>query len=105
MPNAALDNFDLRQAARPRADFKTIMERTAGREHLSHICNVSANGFMIDDAEDLSRGDRVSVRLPIIGRIEAHCVWAVDSRAGFQLERIIRMPDFIAMLDDLQNPR
>ena len=60
---------------------------------------------MIDDAEDLSRGDRVSVRLPVIGRIEAHCVWAVDTRAGFQLERIIRMPDFIAMLDDLQNPR
>ena len=102
MQNAALDNFDHRQAARHRADFKTIMERTGGGEQFAHICNVSANGFMIDDATDLDRGDRVSVRLPVIGRIESHCVWMVDCRAGFQFERILRLPDFLAMLDELQ---
>ncbi|WP_420605167.1 PilZ domain-containing protein [Novosphingopyxis sp.] len=102
MSSAALNNFDLRQAARHRADFKTIMERSRGEEHFAHICNVSANGFMIDDADQVQRGDRVSVRLPVIGRIEAHCVWTVDTRAGFQLERILRMPDFLAMLDELQ---
>ena len=102
MPNVALNDFDLRQAARHRADFRTIMERSRGGEHFAHICNVSANGFMTDDLKDVQRGDRVSVRLPVIGRIEAHCVWAVDTRAGFQLERLLRMPDFLAMLDELQ---
>lgn len=102
MMSAARENFDNRQAARHRADFNTIMERAGGDEHFAHICNVSANGFMTDDVKDLQRGDRVSVRLPVIGRIEAHCVWTVDTRAGFQLERILRMPDFLAMLDELQ---
>lgn len=102
MSEAAAGNLDKRKAARHRADFRTIMERSAGGEHFAHICNVSANGFMIDDAKGVERGDRVSVKLPVIGRIEAHCMWTVDTRAGFQLERILRTPDFLAMLDELQ---
>ena len=46
------------------------------------------------------------VRLPVIGRIEAYCIWIRDNRAGFQFERIIRVDDFLAMIDTLQpNPR
>ncbi len=101
MPFAQHNHADLRQATRHRADFKTIMERPGGGEQFAHICNVSANGFMIDDASGIDRGDRVSVRFPVVGRIESYCVWAVDSRAGFQLERLVRMPDFMAMLEIL----
>ncbi|MDE0933508.1 MAG: PilZ domain-containing protein [Novosphingopyxis baekryungensis] len=103
MPNSALDNFESRQATRHRIDFKTIMERASGGEQFAHICNVSASGIMIDNVSDLARGDRVTVRLPVIGRIEAHCVWVADERAGMQLERLLRVPDFLAMLDELQN--
>lgn len=61
---------------------------------------------MIDNAEDLSRGARVIVRLPVLGRIEAYVIWARDERAGFQFERIIRIDDFMLMIDQLQpNPR
>jgi hypothetical protein len=61
---------------------------------------------MVDDADGLARGDRVIVRLPVIGRIEAYVIWTKDARAGFQFERIIRMDDFIIMIDELQpNPR
>jgi hypothetical protein len=61
---------------------------------------------MIDQAPELSRGDRVVVRLPVIGRIEAYCIWIADERAGFQFERIIRLDDFDAMMEALQpNPR
>ena len=71
-----------------------------------HIANISANGFMIDDAQDVARGDRVVVRLPVIGRIEAYCIWSRDNRAGFQFERIIRVDDFLSLIDTLQpNPR
>ena len=71
-----------------------------------HIANISANGFMIDNAEAIGRGERVIVRLPVIGRIEAYCIWVRDNRAGFQFERIIRVDDFLAMIDTLQpNPR
>ncbi len=73
-----------------------------------HICNISAHGFMADQAENLglARGDRLIVRLPILGRIEAYVIWHRDERAGFQFERIIRLDQFMAVVEALQpNPR
>lgn len=71
-----------------------------------HIVNVSARGFMIDNAVHVGRGDRVLIRLPLIGRIEAYCVWTRDERAGFQFERLLRLDDFMKMIDDIQpNPK
>jgi len=105
---AQLSVPDMRRAARHPVDFPVIGEhRTIGDVKL-HICNLSAHGFMIDGAEDsqLSRGDRVIIRLPVIGRIEAYCIWMSDDRAGFQFERIIRLDDFMSTIEELQpNPR
>ena len=61
---------------------------------------------MIDDAAELNRGDRVIIRLPVVGRIEAYVIWTKEERCGFQFERIIRVDDFVEMIDALQpNPR
>ena len=54
----------------------------------------------------MARGERVTIRLPQIGRIEAHMIWSTEDRAGFQFERILRLDDFMALIDLLQpNPR
>jgi hypothetical protein len=46
------------------------------------------------------------IRLPVIGRIEAHLIWQTEDRSGFQFERIIRLEDFTKLIDALQpNPR
>ena len=46
------------------------------------------------------------IDLPVIGRIEAHLIWLTDERSGFQFERIIRLDDFMKLIDALQpNPR
>jgi hypothetical protein len=45
------------------------------------------------------RGDRIELRLPQVGRIEAHLIWTVENRAGFQFERVVRVPEFMAMLE------
>ena len=103
---AQLSVTDQRRMARHPVDHPVIAEHFREGDVRMHIANLSANGFMIDDARDLSRGDRVIVRLPVIGRIEAYCIWTRDNRAGFQFERIIRVDDFLAMIDTLQpNPR
>lgn len=61
---------------------------------------------MADNAPELSRGERVIIRLPVIGRIEAYVIWMHDERAGLQFERIIRLDDFMKMMDKMQpNPR
>jgi hypothetical protein len=61
---------------------------------------------MVNGDVALERGERLVMRLPVIGRIEAHMIWAHEGRAGFQFERIIRVDDFLNLVDTLQpNPR
>lgn len=103
---AQLSVTDQRRMARHPVDHPVIGEHFTRGDMRLHIANLSANGFMIDDARELARGDRVVVRLPVIGRIEAYVIWTRDNRAGFQFERIIRVDDFLALIDTLQpNPR
>jgi len=103
---AQLTVTDQRRAARHPADYKVIAEhRQLGDVHL-HIVNVSAQGFMVKGLETLERGERLVLRMPVIGRIEAHLIWVHEGRAGFQFERIIRLDDFQKLVDAIQpNPR
>jgi hypothetical protein len=103
---AQLTVTDLRRATRHPVDHKVIGEhRRLGDVHL-HVVNLSAHGFMADGNVGLGRGERVIIRLPVVGRIEAHVIWATEERSGFQFERIIRLEDFIGLIDALQpNPR
>lgn len=103
---AQLTVTDMRRAARHPVDFPVIAEhRRLGDVHL-HIVNLSAHGFMAEGATELGRGERIIIRLPVVGRIEAHLIWATEERSGFQFERIIRLEDFLKAIETLQpNPR
>lgn len=103
---ANLSVTDLRRAARHPVDFPVIAEHRRLGDIELHVAKLSAHGFMVDDAESLQRGDRIIIRLPVVGRIEAYVIWTRDERAGFQFERILRLDDFLAIIDELQpNPR
>ena len=103
---ANLSVTDLRRAARHPVDFPVIAEHRRLGDIELHVANLSAHGFMVDDAESLQRGDRIIIRLPVVRRIEAYVIWTRDERAGFQFERILRLDDFLAIIDELQpNPR
>ena len=102
---ASLSVTDMRRSTRHPVDYPVIAEHREHGDLKLHVCNMSAHGFMVDDAQKLARGDRVIIRLPQIGRIEAYCIWTAEARAGFQFERIIRLDDFMAMITELQpNP-
>jgi hypothetical protein len=103
---AQLTVTDQRRATRHPVNYKVIGEhRTLGDVHFN-IANISAHGFMVDGELALGRGERVTIRLPVVGRIEAHLIWVTGDRAGFQFERIIRLDDFVRLIDQLQpNPR
>jgi hypothetical protein len=103
---AQLTVTEMRRATRHPVDCPVIAEhRQLGDIHL-HIVNLSAHGFMADGAPGLTRGERVIIRLPVVGRIEAHLIWITDDKAGFQFERIIRLDDFLKVIENLQpNPR
>jgi PilZ domain len=103
---AQLSVTDLRRAARHPVDYPVIAEhRRLGDVHL-HVVNLSAHGFMCDGVNPLGRGERIVIRLPLVGRIEAHLIWSTEERSGFQFERIIRLEDFLKVIETLQpNPR
>lgn len=90
---------DQRRAARHRADFNSITTSKKYGDLPVHVVNISAHGFMIDDNVKLERGDRITIRLPEAGHVESLVLWVVDNRAGLQFERVIRMNEFLALLD------
>ena len=103
---AQLSVTDMRRAMRHPVEHPVIGEhRLLGDVHL-HIANISAHGFMATGPHGLNRGERIVIRLPVVGRIEAHLIWLTDERSGFQFERIIRLDDFGRVIDAMQpNPR
>ncbi len=94
---------DPRRAARVPVDFETICEFHPDQEKLIRITNISAHGLMVGEILEMEKGDRVIVRLPVAGRIEAYLVWSHQGRCGFEFERVIREPDFVAMIDKINN--
>lgn len=77
----------MRRAARHPVDYPVIVEHLEHGDLKLHVSNLSAHGFMVDDAYHLARGDRIIIRLPLVGRIEAYLIWTRGNRAGFQFER------------------
>jgi hypothetical protein len=103
---AQLSVTDMRRSTRHPVDYRVIGEHRQRGDVQLHIVNLSAHGFMAGGLTELGRGERVVIRLPEVGRIEAHLIWVSGERAGFQFERIIRASEFIALIDNLQpNPR
>ncbi len=54
---------------------------------------------MIDGNPGYQRGELFELSLPVIGRIEALVTWTVEKRVGLQFERVLRLPEFLALLD------
>ena len=96
---ASLSVTDMRRAARHPVDYPVIVEHFEHGDLKLHVANISAHGFMIDDNPGFERGDRVELRLLEIGRIEALVIWTSDKRAGFQFERVLRLPNFLGLLE------
>ena len=102
---AQLSVTDLRRSARHPVNFELRAIHLPDSDFSLRIRNISTRGFMIDNAHSIARGDRMILDLPMMGRIEAYCMWLVDSRAGFQFERILRADKFVKMISLIQpNP-
>lgn len=103
---AQLSVTDLRRSTRHPVNHRVIGEHRRLGDLQLQIINLSAHGFMAQGDTGLQRGERITIRLPHVGRIEAHLIWTTGDRAGFQFERIVRLDDFTAMIEALQpNPR
>lgn len=99
---AQLSVTDLRGPHRHPVNQRFLAEHRRRGDIELNVANLSAHGFMTASATGLSRGERVVIRLPHIGRIEAHMIWTAGDRAGFQFERILRSDDFAILIAAVQ---
>ena len=103
---AQLSVTDQRLSNRHPVDLPLIGEHRRLGDVMLHVINISTTGFMVRGEVPLERGERITIRLQHVGRIEAFLVWSDGNRAGFQFERILRNDDFLIMIKALQpNPR
>lgn len=100
---ANLSVMDMRNAARHSVDHVTIAEHRSLGDIKVHIVNISANGFMTEGDMPLQKGERITVRLPSLGQMEAHLIWTLGGRCGFQLERIVRQSEFGELVKALKS--
>ncbi len=101
---AQLSVTDQRRAARHSVDYPVIGEHRALGDVKLHIANISANGIMTQGEDPVGRGERIIIRLPVIGKIEALKLWDANGKSGFQLERVIRLEDFLDVIEAMQAP-
>lgn len=99
---AQLSVTDLRRSTRHPVNLPVIGEHRTRGDIMLQFVNLSTTGFMAHGVADLGRGERVTVRLPVVGRIEAFLVWTDGDRAGFQFERIVRLDDFNKLIRAIQ---
>ena len=92
-----------RSTARHNIDATLLGEHRTRGDLFLKLMNISLDGFMLSDADGLARGDRITLRLPIAGYIEAFCSWEAGGRAGFQFERPIRVVEFPEVIAALEN--
>jgi hypothetical protein len=96
---------DRREAMRHPVDYPLFAAHARRGDVKLRIVNISTAGFMANGDVALTAGERVTLRLPVIGEIEAHMVWADATRVGFRFERIVRLGDFTRLFVAMQPPR
>ena len=69
-----------------------------GRAAQLLIVNISARGLMARCETALAVGDTLRVHLPVIGQIAAEIRWSLGGRVGLQLDRIIPLSEYYAVL-------
>ena len=80
-----------------------VMHRTHALDGDGHtlklvLVNMSANGVMARCDGDPAAGNRLRIRLPVLGYVDAVVRWSLGGRVGCELERTIPLVDYYTML-------
>jgi hypothetical protein len=97
----ALAAADQREAAREEVFYRTRCTSPAHGAVQIQIVNISALGFMARTEGDFAVGDVVSVRMPVVGTIQAEIRWSLGGRIGGQFEHMIELAPYLDMLGEL----
>lgn len=92
---------DRREAPRDEVYHRTRASSYGAGSFPVHIVNVSATGFMARTETELAPGASLSVRLPVLGELQAEVRWALAGRIGCQFAEPIGLADYLGLLGAL----
>lgn len=98
MPRYATAVRDARGEPRDEVMHRTHALDADGQTVKLVLVNMSANGLMARCDGDPAAGDRLQIRLPILGPVDAVVRWSLDGRIGCELERTIPLGEYYTML-------
>jgi hypothetical protein len=98
MPRDATAVRDARGEPRDEVMHRTHALDGDGRTIKLALVNMSANGLMARCEGEQSAGDRLRIRLPILGYVDAIIRWSLGGRIGCELERTIPLAEYYTML-------
>lgn len=99
--HGALAGKDLRRDQREEVHHRTRGTGPDGRSVTLLLVNISAGGLMARCEAAYRPGDRIDVRLPVVGTAVAEVRWALGGRIGCQFDRTIPLADYLPMLAEL----
>lgn len=69
-----------------------------GRSVTLLLVNISARGLMARCDTPYQPGEWLSVQMPVVGTVRAEIRWALGGRIGCQLDDVIPLADYYAVL-------
>lgn len=94
----AFSAMDQRGASREEVHYYTRAVGRDGRPLSLLIVNLSAIGLMARCDDGIEVGERLRVRLPVLGTVGAQARWALGGRMGCELDQPIGLADYEALL-------
>jgi hypothetical protein len=104
MPRDATAVRDARGEPRDEVMHRTHALDGDGRTIKLVLVNMSANGLMARCESEPNAGDRLRIRLPILGYVDAVVRWSLGGRIGCELELTIPLSDYYGMLLIMTRP-
>jgi len=89
---------DERSVGRDEVHYRARAVDADGQSLPLTIVNISALGMMARCEHDIKEGDWLTVTLPVIGSVAAQVRWSLGGRIGCELERMIELADYYALL-------
>jgi hypothetical protein len=91
---------DQREASREEVYYRTRCSGPRGVASLQ-IVNISASGFMARSEGEFAEGDKLNVRLPVLGTVSVEVRWSLGGRVGCQFDRMVDLAPYLQLLSEL----
>jgi hypothetical protein len=98
MAQPMMNDIDKRGSPRDEVHYRTRAILPDGQSVQVLVVNMSARGLMARCDAPLVEGDRVRVRLPVVGTVAGDVRWALGGRFGCELEHTIALAPYMMML-------